>query len=180
MTEEKLFSRVVRVDAIPREGQVIAIEATPAEREELASCYQLPAIPALTATLRLEPWGRGGARVTGAVHGEVIQTCVISLDPFPAAVDEDVDVRFVPQTAANSGSVATNDTQALSLGDEDEPDLIIDGTIDLGALTAEFLALGLDPYPRKPGVVFDEERTNSEPTDSPFAALARRSKPGHD
>ena len=102
MTEERLFSRLVRVDALPREGQVITIEATPAEREELASFYQLPAIAALTATLRLDPWGQGGARVTGAVHGELTQICVVSLEPFPATVDEDVDVRFAPQTAANS------------------------------------------------------------------------------
>ena len=176
MTEEKLFSRVVRVDPIPLEGQVIAIEATPAERDELASFYRLPAIAALTATLRVEPWGRGGARVTGAVHGEVTQTCVVSLDPFPATVDAELDVRFAPQTAANSGSVAIKEAQTFSFVDEDDPDPIIDGTIDLGALTAEFLALGLDPYPRKPGAAFDEERRSSEPADSPFATLAERNK----
>jgi hypothetical protein len=110
------------------------------------------------------------------VHGEVTQTCVVSLDPFPATVDDEVDVRFAPQTAANSGSVATKETQTFSVVDEDEPDPIIDGTIDLGALTAEFLALGLDPYPRKPGAAFDEERGSSEPADSPFAALAERNK----
>ena len=107
MTEERPFSRLVRVDALPREGQVVTIEATPAEREALASFYRLPAIAALTATLRLEPWGRGGARVTGAVHGELTQVCVVSLEPFPATVDEDVDVRFAPQTAANSRSTAS-------------------------------------------------------------------------
>jgi hypothetical protein len=176
MTEEKPLSRVVRVDAIPREGQVIAIEATPAERDELASFYRLPAIAALTATLSVEPWGRGGARVTGAVHGEVTQTCIVSLDPFPASVNEEVDVRFAPQTAAHSGSVATKEAQTFSFVDEDEPDPVIDGTIDLGALTAEFLALGLDPYPRKPGVAFDEERRSLKPADSPFAALAERNK----
>ena len=31
---------------------------------------------------------------------------------------------------------------------------MIDGKIDLGALAAEFFALGLDPYPRKPGAEF--------------------------
>ena len=36
---------------------------------------------------------------------------------------------------------------------EDAPDPIVDGKIDLGALAAEFMILGLDPYPRKPGVV---------------------------
>ena len=42
--------------------------------------------------------------------------------------------------------------ETFSIDDEDEPDPIIDGKIDLGALAAEFFALGLDPYPRKPGV----------------------------
>ena len=100
MTEAKPFSRVARVDALPPEGQTVTIEATSVEREALASFFELPAIAALTATLRLEPWGRGGARVTGAVHGELTQICVVSLEPFPATVDEAVDVRFAPHAAA--------------------------------------------------------------------------------
>jgi uncharacterized metal-binding protein YceD (DUF177 family) len=180
MTEERPFSRPVRVDSLPRDGQVVTIEAAPAEREELASFYRLPDIAALTATLRLEPWGRGGARVTGAVHAELTQVCIVSLEPFPATVDEDLDVRFAPATAAKSGSMATEEPQTFSLAEDDEPDPVIDGKIDLGALTAEFFALGLDPYPRKPGAVLDEEPTNSEPTDSPFAALAQLDKPGRE
>ncbi|MEX6814044.1 hypothetical protein AB2C52_34490, partial [Pseudomonas aeruginosa] len=39
--------------------------------------------------------------------------------------------------------------------DADIPDPIVGGRIDFGLLTAEFLALGIDPYPRKPGVVFE-------------------------
>ena len=174
MTEAKPFSRVARVDALPPEGQTVTIEATSVEREALASFFELPAIAALTATLRLEPWGRGGARVTGAVHGELTQICVVSLEPFPATVDEAVDVRFAPHAAADSKPPVAKET--LSLAD-DEPDPVIDGKIDLGALAAEFFALGLDPYPRKPGVTFDQS-TKSEPTDSPFSDLAQRAKPG--
>jgi uncharacterized metal-binding protein YceD (DUF177 family) len=177
MTEAMPFSRVVRVDALPREGQVVTIEANPTERESLASFYKLPAIAALTATLRLEPWGRGGARVTGAVHGALTQICVVSLEPFPATVDEAVDVRFAPQPAADPKSPAARETQTFSLADEDEPDPVIEGRIDLGALTAEFFALGLDPYPHKPGAVF-EPSAKSDPADSPFSALAQRDKPG--
>jgi uncharacterized metal-binding protein YceD (DUF177 family) len=177
MAEATSFSRLVRVESLPREGQIVTIEATPTERDALASFYKLPAIAALTATLRLEPWGRRGARVTGAVHGELTQVCIVSLEPFPATVDEDVEVRFAPPTAADPKSSA-QEAQAFLLADEDEPDPVIDGKIDLGALAAEFFALGLDPYPRKPGAVLDEERTNSEPIDSPFSALAQRDKPG--
>ena len=54
--------------------------------------------------------------------------------------------------------------------DDDEPDPIVDGKIDLGALAAEFFALGLDPYPRKPGVAF-EPPAEPEPEATPFAVL---------
>jgi Large ribosomal RNA subunit accumulation protein YceD len=173
MTEDRPFSRLVRVDALPREGQTVTIEATSAERQALASFFALPAIAALTATLRLEPWGRAGARVSGAVRGALTQVCVVSLEPFPATIDEAVDVRFAPRAASDSKPMAT--TEAFSLDDEDEPDPVIEGKIDLGALAAEFFALGLDPYPRKPGATF-EPGAKSEPTDSPFAALAKRAE----
>jgi hypothetical protein len=179
MTEAGPFSRVTRVDALPPEGQTVTIEASPAEREALASFLELPAIAVLTATLRLEPQGRGGARVAGSVHGECTQTCVVSLEPISAAVDEAVGVRFAPRTAADSGSHGPREARTVSLEDEDEPDPVIDGKIDVGALVAEFFALGLDPYPRKPGAVF-EQGVTSGPAESPFAALSQRDKPRPD
>jgi hypothetical protein len=56
--------------------------------------------------------------------------------------------------------------------EDDPPDTIIDGKIDLGALAAEFMALGLDPYPRKPGVAFAEIVDDEVIEESPFAQLA--------
>jgi hypothetical protein len=88
------FSRVVRVDSIPRGGQTVATEASPTEREALAALYRLPSIEALSAELTLMRSARGEIRVTGAVHGRLSQTCVVSLEPFPAVVNEEVDVRF--------------------------------------------------------------------------------------
>ena len=157
----------------------MTIEASPAEREALASLYELPAIAALTATLRLDPAGRGGARVTGAVHGEFTQTCVVSLEPFPGTVDEVVDMRFAPQAEEESGRRAGRETLTISLADEDDPDPVVDGKIDLGALTAEIFALGLDPYPRKPGVAFDAPEPESG-RESPFAPLAESIPRAHD
>ena len=61
----------------------------------------------------------------------------------------------------------------LTLADEDDPDPVVDGKIDLGALAAEFFALGLDPYPRKPGAEFVAPVAQAPP-DSPFTALAGR------
>jgi hypothetical protein len=85
-----------------------------------------------------------------------------------------------PSTCAsrrgNTARPSAGETLTFSLADEDDPDPVIDGKIDLGSLTAEVFALGLDPYPRKPGVelVAPAEQALA---DSPFAALAaKRSK----
>jgi Large ribosomal RNA subunit accumulation protein YceD len=169
--ESTPFRRVVRVDAIPQDGQTLTIEAGPSEREGLALLYGIPAIAALTATLRLERAGQGGARVAGAVHGELTQVCVVSLEPFAATVDEDIDVKFAPRPDEDSGRRPLRETETLSIAGEDEPDPVIEGKIDVGALAAEFFALGLDPHPRKPGVEFVAP-AESAPADSPFAVLA--------
>ena len=97
----------------------------------------------------------GGVRATGAVHGELTQVCVVSLEPFPATVDEEIDVRFAPRSDDEAARGAPKEPETFSMADEDEPDPIVDGKIDLGALAAEFFALGLDPYPRKPGASFE-------------------------
>jgi uncharacterized metal-binding protein YceD (DUF177 family) len=114
--------------------------------------------------------------VTGEVHAELTQVCVVSLEPFAATVDEPIDVRFAPGEAAETARrVKDDETETVEVGDEDPPDPIVDGKIDLGALAAEFLALGLDPYPRKPGVAFDPPKPQ-DGRDSPFAALAKPMK----
>jgi hypothetical protein len=50
--------------------------------------------------------------------------------------------------------------------------VLSDGTADVGAIAAEFLLLGIDPYPRKPGAEFKSPAEQGAVV-SPFAALAR-------
>jgi hypothetical protein len=51
------------------------------------------------------------------------------------------------------------------------PEPLQDGAIDLGAVATEFLILAVDPYPRRPGAVFDAPPAG-DPAAHPFAALA--------
>ncbi len=176
MTDAPPFSRRVRVDALPAEGLSQTIEASPDERAALAALNRLPAVASLAAAFAVQRSGRGGVRVTGEVHAEVTQLCVVSLEPFAATVDEPVDVRFAPAEDARPPRRDGDDgVDVVEVGGEDPPDPIVDGKIDLGALAAEFLALGLDPYPRKPGVAFDPPEPQGG-RDSPFAALAEPKK----
>ena len=173
MPSAEPFSRIVRVDALPKEGQTVAIEATRAEREALAALYKLPSIEALSASLTLRRSTRGGVRVKGAIHGELTQICVVTLDSFPSAIDEEIDVRFAPRAEDDKAG----ETVQTVLLNEEEPDPLIDNKIDLGALAAEFFALGIDPYPRKPGVAF-EPPSGEGARATPFSILrsAKRSE----
>ena len=93
MSADIAFSRPVKVETLPRDGLEQMLTATPEERSALASENELADIAVLNANFVLKRSGRG-VRVKGTVHAEVTQICVVSLDPFPVVIDEDVDVRF--------------------------------------------------------------------------------------
>ncbi len=87
-----------------------------------------------------------------------------ALEPFESELREPVDLA-VPAEAEAEGWRRRKRRKAeieLDLADEDPPELIEDGRIDLGAVAAEFLALGLDPYPRKPGVSSRRDRDGAD------------------
>lgn len=166
MTPETVgpLSRLVDVMNIPPRGQEIHVEASAEERDALAKDFGMPGIRALSGDFKLDSTAKG-IHVTGVVKASITQVCVVTLDPFDSDIEEEVEVDF----AEPSGMPAEPPTD---INEYEPPDEIINGQIDLGALTAEFLALGLDPYPRKPGVDF-EYRDPGDAKDSPFAALGK-------
>jgi hypothetical protein len=165
------WSVPVAVDQIPEAGLHRQIEADTAERAALAAVAGLREVSSATASLDLTPIGRGKVQVTGAVSARVGQICVVTLDPIENEISETIDVTFVPE--ADIPELADSvDRPAEELTEiPDPPEPIVDGVIDLGRLAADAIFLGIDPYPRKPGVVFDRPVVAPDPEDHPFAAL---------
>lgn len=166
MTPESVgpLSRPVDVMNVPPQGMEVQVQATREECTALAQDFGLPAIHELSGDFKLTGSAKG-INVKGRVKATVTQICVVSLDPFDSTVEEEVEVDF----AESSGMPPEPPTE---MHEYEPPDEIVDGQIDLGALTAEFLALGLDPYPRKPGVDFSY-KDPADQEDSPFAALGK-------
>ena len=166
MTPETVgpLSRLIDVTKIPPRGQDVHVAATAEECTALAKDFGLPAIQSLAGDYHLETSAKG-IHVTGTVKASLTQVCVTTLESFDSTIEEEVEVDF----AESSGMPAEPPTD---INEYEPPDEIVNGQIDLGALTAEFLALGLDPYPRKPGVDFSY-RDPADEKDSPFAALNR-------
>lgn len=162
------LSRPVAVDNLPLQGIEAIVEATAEECAALAKDFKLPAIRSLVGRYKITGTPER-VRVTGRIAAAVTQVCVVTVDEFDSDLDEDVEVDlsapdFLPLTTGESER------------EYEPPDEIVNGHIDLGSITAEFLALGLDPYPRKPGVAFAHEPEDDR-SDGPFAALGKLKAP---
>ncbi len=155
---------LIDADRLPQHGADIVVEADAGEMAALAQMLDLPAIHALTGRFLVEGSGKR-ARVTGNVLARVSRICGVSLETFETEIEEEVDLDFA---AAERRKLTPEEEEQRQI---DPPDEIVGGKIDLGRVTAEFLALGLDPFPRKPDAVF-EEPAPAEPRESPFGALA--------
>jgi uncharacterized metal-binding protein YceD (DUF177 family) len=152
------WSVPVAVEDIPDTGLHMEIEAPAHVRAELAKLAAVRDLPRLSALFDLARQ-HAGVQVSGQVSARVGQTCVITLDPMESQVEEAFDVVFAssPMTDAKKG-------------DDEPPEPLVDGKVDLGALATEFFLLGIDPYPRKPDAEFAPPKVEDS-GEHPFAAL---------
>lgn len=170
------LSHPIRIEAIRLRGTEVVIRAEPEQFAAIAQLLGLASLESLEARYLLS---RNGDRVKleGRITARLHQTCVVTLDPFPVQLDVPVKLDFAPEEEAEVASRRAERDDAeidieVLLNEEDPPEPIVDGVIDLGGVTLEFLALALDPYPRKPGVSFEAPAADAG-TESPFAALAK-------
>lgn len=157
----------VRLAEIGR-GLKRRLDADAPTRARIARALDLQALDRLEAEVSVAPAAEG-FEASGTLSAQLTQTCGITLEPLPAEVKTDFAVRFVEAEQARPGEAEREVVVALE--EQDPPDVIEGGVVDLGAYVVEHLALALDPFPRKPGAVF--EAPAQEPEPSPFAALAR-------
>ncbi len=167
------WSAPVAAEDVAETGERFDLVADAAMRAAVARIAGLRDLPRLEASFEVTRHGAGGLRVVGRLLATVGQACVVTLEPLTNEVAEDIDLVFVPRPAAvaepHDGEIAAPQENR----DDAEP--LVDGLIDLGAIATEYLILGLDPYPRKPGAVF-QPLQSAAAEESPFAALAALKK----
>ena len=164
----------VIVAQIPDTGLHREIEASAREREAMAELAGLREILSAHASFDVTPKSGGRVHVAGNVRARIGQTCVVTLDPIESEIDEDIDLMFSPEAEVRQLADLSEDAEIVP----EPPEAIVNGVIDLGRLATDALFLGIDPYPRKPGAVFEAQVVASDPEDHPFAALkALQDKP---
>ena len=167
------FSRPFEVDRLGDEAVELEISANDGERAALAVRLDLAALPALKAVLKVRgvPGRRPLVRVTGTLSAVVEQTCVVTLEPLTRSIEASVERLF-----GELEEEAVPEELDIDFLTDDPPDPIESGVMDLGEMVAETLALEIDPFPRKEGVIFEgygePETGEAAASSGPFAKLA--------
>ena len=169
------FSRVVSIARLGAEAAEHVITAGEGERAALAGRFGILAIERLAATVRLMRIA-GGVRLEAALEAEVVQECVVTLEPFTSTVSDSFALVYRRRVEAGEGTTIDVDV------DEDEP--LLGDEIDIGEAVAQQLSLALDPYPRSPAAQSRMTEAaeamkpaapppEGEVTQRPFAELAK-------
>jgi len=177
------FARPIPLDRISSTWTRHLIEAGPEERAALAARFDLIAIERLSAEVKLRR-DRAGTQVALAARfsAAVVQVCVATLEPVPAEVEEEVEIRFDLSAEILAAELDID-------ADDDSVEPMEGDVLDIGEVIAQHLSLALDPFPRHasaPAVPEEEDRVvlETEPEEpvpvrpSPFAALAKRRDAG--
>lgn len=173
--EKPPFSFMVKVGQVSHNPLEVHLEADERERAALAKLWKVVSVDALEAELKIRRWKKDGVKIFGEIRGRVTQTSVVSLESVENEIFEELDQIFVPEGSVLA-RIPANDEGEMII-DPDGPDLpetFAGDTIDVGAVVAEFAAMGLDAYPRKPGEAFAahiEAPDEKEKKPSPFAVL---------
>ena len=172
---ETPFSYIVKVGHISANPVTVTLSADAGERTGLADLWQVEEVGALSAELQIARWKKDGIRIRGTVKADIVQACIVTLEPVPSHIEEEIDQIFIPE--GSKLARITTDASGEMVVDPDGPDLpelFAGDSIDAGAVVAEFAALAIDPYPRNADADFADHIEDDGSNDrraSAFSAL---------
>lgn len=169
------FTRSFDVSHLGSTAQTRHVTADAAELQALKKEFDLLDLAGLEADLTLSPWGRHGVKIDGRLQADVVQACVITLQPVPSHMDQRFSLSFLPADVIAADPKTVAEAEVIVVYDEEDPPEPLEGAvIDLGVILTEQFALALDPYPRAPGASLDDVADEGvDKPASPFAALSK-------
>ena len=156
---------------IPETGLHRDLEADQAVRNAVADVGGLREVLSVQASFDVTLERGGRVHVAGHVRARIGQTCVVTLEEIENDIDEPIDLIFAPPEQIPQMAALVDDAEEGDEETPDPPEPIENGMIDLGRVATDALYLAVDPYPRKPGAVFEPVVEAADPEDHPFAAL---------
>ena len=90
------LSFLAHVGRLPHKGMPVRIDADERQRAALAAAHGLLAVHSFRADLLVKRWKRNGVKVSGTVEADIVQACVVTLEPLAAQISEPVSALFLP------------------------------------------------------------------------------------
>lgn len=172
------FSRTVSIDELSSGGLQRHLSASRQEMAALSRRFGLADMTSLEADIDLRVAEQGRIRVKVTFTADVLQSCVVTLEPVPARLNEGFEVVFAPEPGDDGSDHGEVVIDAMA---DDPPEPLTGDEIDIGELVAQHLALAIEPYPRKQGANWTPD-DKADPTgaggdrENPFAVLAELKK----
>ena len=152
------FSRRIQLSRLGAQETAHPVSAEAAERGALARRFDLLSLDRLEAEIRLWRVGGGLIRLSGRLRADVVQACVISLEPIACVIEQDFTLLYGPTQPGKSVIVDL---------ETDMPEPFEGDAIDIGEAAAQQLALALEPYPRAPGASLEPGGDSVQPARKP-------------
>ena len=146
MTNEPEFTRIIDVPHRVGQAATHKIAANADQRAALAARFGIIALDRLEAEIRIERLPGGIVRLAATLDADVVQSCVVTLEPVANRVEEDFTLLF------GKGEQAR---EIVLDGEEETVEPLEGDRIDIGEAVAQQLSLALDPFPRAAGASLD-------------------------
>ena len=166
------FSYIIDTARLPAKGENVEISANDAQKKALAKRLGLEKIDSFQVDALVRPLNKHQVRATGTVKGKISQTCVVSLQPFDAEVEDSFNVLF---EEPNPADLTLNEIDLDMSDEEEDVDVLENNKIDLGEIAVEYFSLALDPFPHAPNARFSD-KIEDEPRKNAFSALEKLKK----
>lgn len=162
------FSHTIKAEDVTGATEKISFGANEEERRALAERYGIISIRSLNADLEVRREQGVVIAVRGYLDAYVTQECVVTLEPFEDHITEEVEGFFTDRDDTISFAKLKHkhiqenqDPETSFLDEKDDPEPVINGSIDVGELIAQFLSLALPAHPHKDGVSFENTDENA-------------------
>jgi len=173
MTEAGLpFSHPYNLARLGNAGDTVRLAADEAQRAAVAKWSGIMSLEKLESVVEITKISSNRFGLAFRLSAQVTQACVVSLEPVAGSLERAFDRELVfVGTSRHRENADSGPDLVLDSEMEEGPEEIDSLHIDLALPVLEEFALALDPYPRRPGVEFGSQITDSAPLESPFAVL---------
>ncbi len=169
MSEAVELSRTVKPRILPAEP--VVIEANETERAALTARFDLSDVASLRAEVSLDK-RENGVAASGTLRASIMQSCAVSGEDFPVAINEAIDLHFVPEGSLDAAP-SEDDEIDFDLTSEDCDTIEYTGdAFDLGEAVAQTLGLAIDPYAEGPNAEATRAKAGLSGDDAPSGPLA--------